>query len=102
MHLKIHPIAVQNGEFTSARNAVTSIIRREGRRGMFAGYGAFLLRDLPFDAIEFWAYDTLKLTYSKAMGRDLNGVEASACGAGAGAITGARVLQRWATSTAFW
>lgn len=27
---------------------------------MYAGYGSFLLRDLPFDAIEFLAYEQLK------------------------------------------
>lgn len=27
---------------------------------MYAGYGSFLLRDLPFDAIEFFAYEQLK------------------------------------------
>jgi solute carrier family 25 (mitochondrial S-adenosylmethionine transporter), member 26 len=80
---------LQNGEFTNARTAVSTIIRKEGRRGMFAGYGAFLLRDLPFDAIEFWAFDTLKINYQRAIGRDLNGLEASACGAAAGGFTGA-------------
>jgi len=35
-----------------------SIISREGiRRGIYAGYGAFMLRDLPFDAIEFVSYE---------------------------------------------
>ena len=32
-------------------------------RGLFAGYGSFLLRDLPFDAIEFVAYEQLKSMY---------------------------------------
>lgn len=37
---------------------VRTIISREGiRRGMYAGYGAFMLRDLPFDAIEFVSYE---------------------------------------------
>lgn len=38
-------------------------MRREGARGLFAGYGSFLLRDLPFDAIEFMAYEQLKKAY---------------------------------------
>jgi solute carrier family 25 S-adenosylmethionine transporter 26 len=78
---------MQSGEFKSARTAVLSIVRREGSRGLFAGYGAFLLRDLPFDAVEFWAFDTLKLNYRKAVNRDLNPLEASGCGAAAGAVT---------------
>ena len=78
---------MQSGEFKSARTAVATVLRREGRRGMFAGYFAFLLRDLPFDAVEFWAFDTLKLNYKRAVGRPLNALEAGACGAAAGAVT---------------
>ena len=51
------------GEFGSAAIAVRNILRREGLRGLFAGYGSFLLRDLPFDAIEFVAYEQLKSMY---------------------------------------
>lgn len=50
------------GEFTHAWTALTTILRAEGRRGIFAGYGSFLLRDLPFDAIEFFAYEAAKST----------------------------------------
>jgi solute carrier family 25 (mitochondrial S-adenosylmethionine transporter), member 26 len=78
---------MQSGEFKHARTALVSILRREGRLGLFAGYGAFLLRDLPFDAVEFWAFDTLKLNYRQAVQRDLNPLEASGCGAVAGAVT---------------
>jgi hypothetical protein len=39
---------------------IGSILSKEGVRGMYAGYGSFLLRDLPFDAIEFFAYEQLK------------------------------------------
>lgn len=46
-----------------AIRAVQGIVRREGARGLFAGYGSFLLRDLPFDAIEFVAYEQLKKAY---------------------------------------
>jgi solute carrier family 25 (mitochondrial S-adenosylmethionine transporter), member 26 len=80
---------MQNGEFKRARTALMTIVRKEGRRGLFAGYGAFLLRDLPFDAIEFWAFDTLKINYQKVVQRNLNPFEAGACGAIAGAVTGA-------------
>ena len=37
----------------------------EGPRGLFAGYNSFLLRDLPFDAIEFMAYEQLKVAYTR-------------------------------------
>jgi hypothetical protein len=51
---------MQTGEFKHAFTALRTIVAREGARGIFAGYGSFLLRDLPFDAIEFVAYEQFK------------------------------------------
>ena len=69
---------------------VRTLLRRDGLvRGLYAGYGAFLLRDLPFDAIEFWAFDTLNIRLKSFLNRDLNAVEQGVCGAIAGAVTGA-------------
>ncbi|CAK0762369.1 hypothetical protein CVIRNUC_002950 [Coccomyxa viridis] len=85
---------MQNGEFGSAAIAVRNILRREGVRGLFAGYGSFLLRDLPFDAIEFVAYEQLKSMYKASLkagssGRtELRPAETSVIGALAGAVTG--------------
>ena len=63
--------------------AVKSILAKEGARGMYAGYGSFLLRDLPFDAIEFLAYEQLRKAYGKVLkdGRSINGAETAAIGA---------------------
>ncbi|MCD9643082.1 putative S-adenosylmethionine carrier 2, chloroplastic [Datura stramonium] len=44
---------MQTGQFASAPDAVRLIVAKEGFRGLYAGYGSFLLRDLPFDAIQF-------------------------------------------------
>lgn len=79
---------MQAGHFTKAAAAVRSILATEGAAGLFAGYGSFLLRDLPFDAIEFVAYEQLKKAAEKATGRDLHAAEVSAVGAAAGAVTG--------------
>lgn len=81
---------MQSGEFTGAIKAVQSICAREGVRGMFAGYGSFLLRDLPFDAIEFVTYEQLRRAYkvSLAGSREVNGAETAVMGAAAGAVTG--------------
>jgi hypothetical protein len=61
--------------------------------GLYRGYAAFLLRDLPFDAIEFVAYEQLKLSYMAVAGvasaGGLGGLETAAVGALAGGITGA-------------
>lgn len=82
---------MQTGEFKHAFTALKTILAREGARGIFAGYGSFLLRDLPFDAIEFVTYEQLKKGYKTSVlkdERDLNPAEHSVFGAGAGAATG--------------
>lgn len=80
---------MQTGQFTSAPNAVRLIVAKEGFRGLFAGYGSFLLRDLPFDAIQFCIYEQLRIGYKLAAKRDLNDPENAIIGAFAGAFTGA-------------
>jgi solute carrier family 25 S-adenosylmethionine transporter 26 len=82
---------MQTGEFKHAATALRTIVAREGARGIFAGYGSFLLRDLPFDAIEFVAYEQFKKNYKALVlkhERDLNSAEHSVFGATAGAFTG--------------
>ena len=70
------------GEFKGALQAISSISKAEGVKGLFAGYGSFLLRDLPFDAIEFVAYEQLKRSYKASLteDRDPNSLETSAIG----------------------
>jgi len=89
---------LQAGQFggRSAVAAVKGILAKEGLKGMFAGYGSFLLRDLPFDAIEFVAYEQLKSAYERTLRmrpgdqrrERANAAEVSAIGAAAGALTG--------------
>ncbi|KAK9748726.1 hypothetical protein RND81_02G076000 [Saponaria officinalis] len=80
---------MQTGQFATAPNAVRMIVSKEGFRGLFAGYGSFLLRDLPFDAIQFCIYEQLQIGYKLAAKRELNDPENALIGAFAGAITGA-------------
>lgn len=80
---------MQTGQFTSAPNAVSLILKNEGFKGFYAGYGSFLLRDLPFDAIQFCIYEQLRIGYKLAVKRDLNDPENAVIGAFAGAFTGA-------------
>ena len=69
------------GEFQrGAVDAVRNIIKHEGVRGLFAGYSSFMIRDLPFDAIEFVAYEQLKKAYKLHVSRELNAAETSAIG----------------------
>ncbi|GER48992.1 mitochondrial carrier protein [Striga asiatica] len=80
---------MQTGQFASAPDAVRLIVSKEGFKGLYAGYGSFLLRDLPFDAIQFCIYEQLRIGYKLAAKRDLNGPENAVIGAFAGALTGA-------------
>ncbi|GAV68973.1 Mito_carr domain-containing protein [Cephalotus follicularis] len=80
---------MQTGQFTSAPDAVRLIISKESFKGLYAGYGSFLLRDLPFDAIQFCIYEQLRIGYKAASRRDLNDAENAVIGAFSGALTGA-------------
>ncbi|XP_048131625.1 S-adenosylmethionine carrier 1, chloroplastic/mitochondrial-like isoform X2 [Rhodamnia argentea] len=80
---------MQTRQFYSAPDAVRLIVSKEGFKGLYAGYGSFLLRDLPFDAIQFCIYEQLRLGYKAAARRELNDPENAAIGAFAGALTGA-------------
>lgn len=80
---------MQTGQFASAPDAVRLIVAKEGIRGLYAGYGSFLLRDLPFDAIQFCIYEQLRIGYRLAARRDLSDPENAMIGAFAGAVTGA-------------
>ena len=67
------------------------ILRASGITGLFVGYGSFLIRDLPFDAIEFSLYEEAKISYAKWRGRtpsEVSRAEATILGATAGGITG--------------
>ncbi|XP_023551589.1 S-adenosylmethionine carrier 1, chloroplastic/mitochondrial-like [Cucurbita pepo subsp. pepo] len=80
---------MQTSHFASTSNAVHVIVSREGFKGLYAGYGSFLLRDLPFDAIQFCIYEQLRIGYKLAAQRDPNDPENAIIGAFSGAITGA-------------
>ncbi|CAO2830568.1 unnamed protein product [Amaranthus hypochondriacus] len=80
---------MQTGQFASAPDAVRLIVAKEGFKGLYAGYRSFLLRDLPFDAIQFCLYEQLRIGYKLAAKRELNDPENAVIGAFAGALTGA-------------
>ncbi|GAV80233.1 Mito_carr domain-containing protein [Cephalotus follicularis] len=72
---------MQTGQFASAPDAVRLIVAKEGFKGLYAGYGSFLLRDLPFDAIQFCIYEQLRIGYKLAAQRNLNDAEYAIIGA---------------------
>ncbi|CAD6220271.1 unnamed protein product [Miscanthus lutarioriparius] len=80
---------MQMSQFKTAPDAVRRIVAKEGIKGLYAGYGSFLLRDLPFDAIQFCIYEQLRIGYRLTAKRELKDAENAIIGAFAGAITGA-------------
>ncbi|XP_008237469.1 PREDICTED: probable S-adenosylmethionine carrier 2, chloroplastic [Prunus mume] len=80
---------MQTAQFSSAPDAVRLILAKEGFKGLYAGYGSFLLRDLPFDAVQFCIYEQLRIGFKLAARRDLSDPEVAMIGAFAGAVTGA-------------
>lgn len=51
---------VQTGLHRHAVDAVVSIARQDGARGFYRGYGAQLVRDIPYAMAQFGTYETLK------------------------------------------
>ncbi|ONM52887.1 S-adenosylmethionine carrier 1 chloroplastic/mitochondrial [Zea mays] len=80
---------MQMSQYKTAPDAVRLILAQEGIKGLYAGYGSFLLRDLPFDAIQFCIYEQLRIGYRLTAKRELHDTETAIIGAFAGAITGA-------------
>lgn len=51
---------MQAGLHSSTRDAFRTIVRLEGYRGLYAGYLSTVLREIPFDAVQFAIYEHLK------------------------------------------
>mmetsp|Transcript_3993 Transcript_3993/g.13994 ORF Transcript_3993/g.13994 Transcript_3993/m.13994 type:complete len:273 (+) Transcript_3993:75-893(+) len=88
---------MQAGRAETARQALTQVLGgRGGRlracRSLYRGYSAFLMRELPFDAIQMGTFEGLSTAYRRARRRrpcsSLRGGEAAGIGALAGAVTG--------------
>jgi len=53
---------MQIGAFQTSKQAIQHIYATKGiRNGFYAGFGSFVLRDIPFSAIQFPLYELLKM-----------------------------------------
>ncbi|CAM9171814.1 unnamed protein product [Ectocarpus sp. 6 AP-2014] len=77
---------VQAGVDASGRAALASVMKSQGPRGLYRGWGALALRDLPFDIIEFPLYEWFKSEWTKVKGEKLAPWQGSLCGSVAGGI----------------
>lgn len=80
---------VQAGLHRSAGEAVRSALRDRGVRGLYAGYGATVVRDVPYTMLEFGSYAAFKRVCRAALRRQkLRPQEEWAMGGLAGGFTG--------------
>ena len=77
---------VQAGVDSSGRAALANVIQTQGPRGLYRGWGALAMRDLPFDIIEFPLYEWFKSEWTKKKGEKLAPWQGSLCGSVAGGI----------------
>lgn len=81
---------LQSGMYKTSVEAIRATFAKEGMRGFFAGYGSLVLRELPFDAIQFPLYEFLKTSWAKRSGtKELETWQNSVCGSIAGGISAA-------------
>eukprot|EP00871_Galdieria_phlegrea_P000826 jgi/Galph1/1744/GphlegSOOS_G409.1 len=81
---------LQASVYASSRQAVRSIIQQQGMTGLYKGWLSLVLREIPFDIIEFPLYEFLKSQWKQRRnGKDLYPWQSASCGSIAGALAAA-------------
>eukprot|EP00188_Purpureofilum_apyrenoidigerum_P004085 Plantae.Rhodophyta-Purpureofilum_apyrenoidigerum.ctg44682.p1 GENE.Plantae.Rhodophyta-Purpureofilum_apyrenoidigerum.ctg44682~~Plantae.Rhodophyta-Purpureofilum_apyrenoidigerum.ctg44682.p1 ORF type:complete len:295 (+),score=44.13 Plantae.Rhodophyta-Purpureofilum_apyrenoidigerum.ctg44682:112-996(+) len=70
-------------------SAFRHLLHGQGLRGLFSGYSTLVIRELPFDLIEFPLYEFLKKNLASSRERKLHPYENALCGSAAGAVAAA-------------
>jgi len=73
-------------QYTGPIDALKKVWKYEGVRGLFTGYIPSLFRDVPFAALYFCTYETMKSAQYRLTGRPLTSKNHLLAGATAGAI----------------
>ncbi|PPQ64843.1 hypothetical protein CVT24_008208, partial [Panaeolus cyanescens] len=77
-------------EGASSLSAFKLVLKQEGVRGLYRGFGITVMREIPFTSFQFPLYEFLKLQLSKKLNRKpLYAHEAAACGSIAGGVAAA-------------
>lgn len=79
---------LQANIFSSSRQAVYHIVQRQGLSGLYRGWFSLIVREIPFDIIEFPLYEYLKKRW-KTSSDDLETWQSAVCGCVAGAVAAA-------------
>uniref|UniRef100_A0A0G4HR27 Mitochondrial carrier protein n=1 Tax=Chromera velia CCMP2878 TaxID=1169474 RepID=A0A0G4HR27_9ALVE len=84
---------MQAGLGNSLRETVKSVWKARGLAGFYAGYSATVLREIPFDALEFCLWEEMKTQAAGSSSREakekLSPLFSACCGCVAGAIAAA-------------
>lgn len=81
---------LQSGVNKTSVEAIRAIFAKQGVRGFFNGYTSLVIRELPFDAIQFPLYEALKKTWAKRTASgELELWQSSLCGSAAGGVAAA-------------
>ena len=79
---------LQSGAITTLSSGIADIFQSEGLFGFFAGYGATLLRDVPYTMMELGFYENIKSIIRSSRGGLLTSSDELSAAAITGAITG--------------
>ncbi|KIK92429.1 hypothetical protein PAXRUDRAFT_829973 [Paxillus rubicundulus Ve08.2h10] len=75
---------------TTSFAAAKMVMRHDGIKGFYRGFGTTIMREIPFTSLQFPLYELLKMRLSLALGsRPLRAPEAAICGSIAGGVAAA-------------
>ncbi|GAQ86007.1 mitochondrial substrate carrier family protein [Klebsormidium nitens] len=63
-------LTIQRGVYTGMGDALTKIVREEGFQELYRGLTPSLIGVIPYAAVNYYAYDSLKATYRKVTKKD--------------------------------
>ena len=70
---------MQTGMHNSISATAQDILKSEGPIGLYRGYGATLIREIPFSLLQFPLYESLKTAIKEYTGREAKSYEAAVC-----------------------
>jgi solute carrier family 25 S-adenosylmethionine transporter 26 len=80
---------MQAGQFSSLREAATTILKKDGALGFYRGYFTTVAREIPFSLIQFPLWERMKKELSAWQGRPYSPWQGALCGSLAGGFSAA-------------
>ena len=81
---------MQIGQFSTIRQVGTDILKHEGWKGFYRGFGMTVFREIPFACVQFPLYEKLKSLWATSTNsHKIGSVQAGLCGMVAGGVAAA-------------